>query len=282
MSTSLTNFLYTANSIPNAITMYANALLDEETLRSIQHAQKLLEFRDHYVTDRVFIAHLRDGVFNHLYDLIDEKEPNVRFLIEGRRKSLIKTEEKICLYEKRRKSLDLLRDMMAFRVILFGKDSLELIQKSYEVMEIIINFCVRNGFAICDAEDIKKDASTTTLEEANIIVPKKPLLSSEWRNCVKDYIRYPKGNGYQSLHVVFRHPDGRCFEVQVRTMDMHIRCELGSADHQSHDKTKYTDRINFDPSKVNMDGFFYSEDGQLLDYIGLCKSAQVILRRKSF
>jgi len=51
---------------------------------------------------------------------------------------------------------------------------------------------------------------------------------------IKDYISYPKPNGYQSLHHtadVFRNGVDWLFEVQVRTEEMHRLAEFGVAAH---------------------------------------------------
>ena len=48
---------------------------------------------------------------------------------------------------------------------------------------------------------------------------------------VKDFVRNPKPNGYQSIHPTLRLPDGRLVEVQLRTRQMHERAEHGSAAH---------------------------------------------------
>ncbi|GAB3627955.1 GTP pyrophosphokinase [Pandoraea terrae] len=46
-----------------------------------------------------------------------------------------------------------------------------------------------------------------------------------------DYISRPKPNGYKSLHTVVIGDDGRAFEVQIRTHEMHHFAEYGIAAH---------------------------------------------------
>lgn len=50
----------------------------------------------------------------------------------------------------------------------------------------------------------------------------------------KDYIAFPKPNGYQSLHTTVLTSDAGIVEMQVRTEDMHQRAEFGIASHMSY------------------------------------------------
>lgn len=50
----------------------------------------------------------------------------------------------------------------------------------------------------------------------------------------KDYIAFPKPNGYQSLHTTVLTADAGIVEMQVRTKEMHQRAQFGIASHMSY------------------------------------------------
>ena len=63
------------------------------------------------------------------------------------------------------------------------------------------------------------------------------IMHAEWRPMpgkIKDYIAFPKPNGYQSIHSTLFAGDGSIFEIQIRTEEMHREALFGVASHLTY------------------------------------------------
>lgn len=73
------------------------------------------------------------------------------------------------------------------------------------------------------------------------------VIHSRWRPLpkrIKDYIAFPKPNGYQGIHTTVFTGDGNIVEVQIKTYDMHKLSEFGIASHVTYkEKTKNRDAL---------------------------------------
>ncbi|CAE7171172.1 spoT [Symbiodinium pilosum] len=134
------------------------------------------------------------------------KEHNIKLEITGREKGMYSLWEKMRRKTKYKNNIDNIDDIIALRVVL---DIQQLAGESDE------DFANR-GAGYC--------------YHALTLVRKLPNWSGG--DSLKNYIAFPKPNGYQSLHVTFIHHDAPVpLEIQIRTRQMHEVAEYGMAAH---------------------------------------------------
>ena len=256
--------LYSNDSIPDVLEAYSDKLRNVGGNRNLLHANKVLEYKD-IISTRSH-ATLRK-IFDKFYTILNRDMPHLRFRIAGRRKSLISVEQKIQRNLDLNKSLDLIRDMLGVRIILLNGNP----EDCYAVLEKLISCCITEGFTIC--EENSHNSEEKFLQE------KSPMLGHFYYG-ITDYIGFPKESGYQSLHATFR-TSSFCFEVQVRTFDMHCNTINGSANHAAYKNLKY-ESLEFDRSRIKIPGYSTFPDGSIMDLVGLEHALEIIQRNKSF
>lgn len=274
-------YLYSCSTLPELLKEYESDLRKSNSTENMLHANKLKEYYN-VLTDNKFLSNIRKQ-FDLLYSRAKKQYPDLLFYLEGRRKSVISSDQKISLYLEQNKSLDEFRDMLAFRFTLFDDNSMESIKVAYSLMDDIIEFMISQGFTPCEATQTFQTEGFDANNFPGMIVPTKSFLSSDNIHLVKDYVLNPKASGYQSLHVAFRDYLGRCFEIQIRTFAMHIHAESHSiAGHDSYKSSRYSStEIEFDREKVHLNGYAVSE-GHVFDYIGLEKPFQILQKGRTF
>lgn len=255
----LQEHLYKYETIQEILDSYIKELSESSDIKEIMHANKLRAYKN-VINDKVYLRDMRT-FFNKTFDSLSKNHPRLRFSIAGRKKSLISTERKILQYANLGRSLDLIRDFFAFRIILFGDKDLNLIEHCYKVIEEIIELGINNGFTPCERLPLLdvEDLSTHQNEYFD---------KFKYKHFIKDYICFPKKNGYQSLHLVLVDTKGRYLEIQVRTIDMHFNIESGIANHEDYKKNKYKLNFSLERDKINLDGYKYV-DNHVVDFEGI-------------
>ena len=266
--------LYTGHSIEEIRSLYINDLRTDGSLYSMLYANKLEEAKTMLSSKNL---HQLEGEFHGLKDCLRSwtKTNNVHCLLKRRQKDWLGLNEKIQLYFLKGKSLSKLLDLLGFRVVICNEvpDTINSIKLCYTVLNVIIDFFVNSKHCLLLEAEPLLDTDFSPEEHPEIIVPEKSFMDSSLRNNVKDYIIQPKWNGYQSLHVILRRPNGLTFEVQVRTYAMDLLAEYGSGEHTKYKEERYSEiNLNIDYSKINIPGFKVLPGNKINDIVGLRKS----------
>jgi len=131
----------------------------------------------------------------------------------------------------------------------------KLLKQKYKEKELSLRPCTPNHESSLDITDVqdgiairivlrarklsdKESNESTRARERLLCYYVQNLVRSTWPEVdptrVKDYIQYPKSNGYQSLHHTSSIRTQNIefpFEIQIRTEEMHHRAEFGVAAH---------------------------------------------------
>lgn len=243
--------------------LYANKLEEGENMLSIKNLYELeQEFHDLKESLRIWA-----------------KNYNVHLKLVRRKKDWIGLNEKIQLFISKGIPINVIHDLLGFRIIIGSNvtDTIDDVKLSYELQNEIMHFFISKKHCIFLEAEPKIDVNFNTDKFPNVIIPKNSFLDKNFEIFVKDYVRYPKWNGYQSLHSVVQKPNGLIFELQIRTYAMNILAEYGTGVHKTYKTKRYEeledfDISNIDFSKISIPGFSILPNGSIEDIVGLRKS----------
>ena len=186
----------------------------------------------------------------------------------------------------------IIKDLLAVRIIILNETTTETLQKCYQIFFEIISSLTRFNNEYLDfpliVSEPDKLITTSEFEKEKfpeILIP-ETCFPNNFDRVVKDYMRFPKKNGYQSIHCSFEIPSlspkyaGLNMEIQLRTLKQHEWAEYQNASHSKYKKsrTEKMDKIfHYEPKKVHMTGF-----SEYSDFCGLSKPIQLCQRHKTF
>lgn len=251
-----------STSVPEGLELFIDSL--EENVNAF-FERIIPEVNRYYVLLRsqVLFEMIRSSI-NDLWNAFCEILPqSVRVKFISRRKGVESTLRKIVLNLLIGKELKL-NDIFAFRIII---DSVDGEEKNIEYCEIAKNFCIQYF---------------RNKRKCKLV-------------CVKDYINSEKPNGYKSIHLIFDFLSkdelissvNPSFEIQIRTMNMDIENEFGSASHTAFKESQYeaVKQIKINPNEISIPHFrviHVNNKEIVIDNVGLIKALHIDERHKTF
>lgn len=281
---SLAECCYMTADISEAVEMFSRVLEETGELGNINRANDLRQYYN-LISKKAYMDRMEKIINVINKEFMRKLFPKLQSKIELRIKSLLSFDAKSQLLRKEaeqevmrgNRPRELFpRDVMAFRIIILDRKTSKGVDDCFRVMNALLPFLVQKFD--CILQPTSGTVNTSGFDASKhpeVIFPSGEVsISEELKVYVKNYIEEPKKNGYQALHaVVMETAKNFYFEIQVETQTMFYN-STQTASHEGHKSCRYADIYSkedeFDPSKVNMPGFYYYPDTDILDdYIGL-------------
>ena len=217
-------FVATSQDIRVLIIKLNDRLHNMETLQFVPEEKQLRIAREtleiyvpvaHRLGMGLIRKELEDLAFPYVYP--EEYKKVCALLAKSTEKSLTMLERERKLLQKRLADSGLLKFNTSYRVkglySLFHK----LKRKDWDINDVYDLLAMR--VVVNSVEDCYK--ALGVIHEMWRPLPKR----------MKDYIAFPKPNGYKSIHTTVTTPHGTILEIQIRTQQMHHESEYGVASH---------------------------------------------------
>lgn len=228
-------------NLPDIVKAFADGLQEIDGEISSSIVSEVLKF--YKLLSSNYTPQMRKRIDGLYKVLAKHLSKNILFTIVCRQKSWESALRKILKYYFDGESI-MLFDLIALRITV---DSVLSEKQQEDICHQISKICI-DFF--------------TKQQKCTIIPPTKRVADNP---LLKDYINYPKSNGYQSIHLAFIDISNNVFEVQIRTQTMDANAEYGYAEnvkdvtennlnHGAYKDDEYEQLIpyiSFDPQKAN-------------------------------
>lgn len=272
-------------SLPDIVKAFGNGLQEIDGSISSSIAGEVLRF--HKLISSHYTSQMRKRIDGLYKSLSNQLPKNVLFTIVCRQKSWESVLRKILKYYFEGDSI-ILPDLIALRITIDSNMS-EKQQEAicHPICDVCMEFFIKQ-------------------QKCRLMPPSKRVANNP---LLKDYINYPKPNGYKSIHLAFMDIHNNIFEVQIRTQAMDFNAEYGpeedidkntdentedNLDHGSYKDNEYAEiipYISFDVQNVNkpffrtyyrMNSLTKKKELLITDKIGLMYAKPIEERARTF
>lgn len=263
MQIALEPYLTSCDNFKSMTTQYINALMNAGPTE--RNTAIVLKEYLHPASRRFrrFVARQEKEIFKHVDAIIP-----ARITVYGRKKAFYSYVKKLLEHPNVRD----VKDIYAIRIVINDLDSVkDGIRFCYQAAKALIDYYQENDYTV---DELEVSGVTGKFDGGiAIFIPEKNdipdfIFQESYCKYMKDYILYPKPNGYQSIHIRAQ-KNGYSVDIQIRTSTMEDYNEYGGA---SHDKVYKSPAPQELIKKVHMYGLEYDEDGRIRDdHYGLFK-----------
>mmetsp|Transcript_33902 Transcript_33902/g.44720 ORF Transcript_33902/g.44720 Transcript_33902/m.44720 type:complete len:679 (-) Transcript_33902:322-2358(-) len=219
------------------------------------------------IQGQILVANAKSMIIKRLKEYPELRRQIESIEIQGRTKTMVSVFKKVF---RKNKSKNQVLDMVGLRVIITPKlplaKEMHKVGSSNEVLDVEVteeqNSIPSPGDAFENHEVFLPSVYTSTSypppyrhPESQVLHDVYDVIKSIWKERkgrYKNYVDFPKKNGYRSIHTTLVADSGLCFEVQLRSKEMHRQAEQSHKMykgelHSREEALKFQAKLNKNP-----------------------------------